>query len=429
MKAGRTIVIQSPKQIFFSQKTMSLSSGAIGEGNFGCCEMDHQVTLADGTVCEITCDKLKLGDVLTRRIKLLLASHEQDGDILEYRHLLTIQRRLVRGLPNGTQSFKPPVSLRAFLELYRFEIVTDNAYFPDSNGSVIGMTPLYYAAMVGNVPVLKALLAMPEVLAKINLRLKKGCKSSRYGELATKGNSVLLAAARYSDSPATLQLLVQHGADPSAFSVWSIFPRVYALHAMAMEHSNECLAWWLDQQFEGPAGDIEIDNGGGSNPLMYSLQFGGGSGAETVKLLVDRGATLETCAMGIPYLQSAIFGWDIEAFEMILSLGGQQSIDTLHFAQKPINGFSRRVMWILRLLYYAGDRRWWVFAGAVAVGHTTLHAAAFFSLAATKSVLRHHPDLHAKLRTGHTPLQLAQEMENESIVHLLLDAQQREKEC
>ena len=145
------IVIQSPKQIFFSQKFLSLSSSAIGEGDFGCCELDHQITLADGTVRDIAYDKLKLGDVLARRIKKLLALHEQEDSILEYRHLLNIQRRLVRGLPNGTHSFKPPVSLSAFLELYCFESATDNAHVPDSNGSWVGMTPLYYAAMAGNV--------------------------------------------------------------------------------------------------------------------------------------------------------------------------------------------------------------------------------------------------------------------------------------
>jgi ankyrin repeat protein len=369
---------------------------------------------------------LKLGDVLPRRIKKLLALHEEEDSIVEYRHLLTIQRRLVRGLPNGTHSFKPPVSLSAFLELYRFESATENAHVPDSNGSWVGMTPLYYAAMAGNVPVLKALLAMPEVLAKINLRLKKICKSTRYGDLTTKGNSALLVAARYSDSPATLQLLIEHGADPSAYSIWKNAPRMYALHWMAMEHSNECLAWWLDQQFEGAAGDIAVDTGGGTDPLYVAMLFGGGGAAETVKLLVDRGASCIFChGIGCSYTIAAIAGWDHEALEMVLLLGGQQSIDTLYAPQKPANAVIRWLYTISRLFYYAGDRRWWVFSLAIAIGNTALGYAAMFSLAATKVVLRHRPDLHAKPRTGHTPLQLAQELEHGSIVDLLLDAQHR----
>jgi hypothetical protein len=426
-KAGPMIVIQSPKQIYFSPRSLSLSSGAVGEGDFGCCEMDHQITLADGTVRDITCDKLKLGDVLARRIKLLLTFHDQEGDIIEYRHLLTIQRRLVRGLSHTTQSFKPPVSLSAFLELYRFGSVTDNARFPDSNGSMIGMTPLYYAAMAGNVPVLKARLAMPEVLAKINMQLKKNCISTRYGDVGNKGNSALLAAAQYSDSPATLHLLIKNGADPNATSFTELAPKMTAMHWLGCEHSNECLAWWFDQEFEGPAGDIEAGAGNGGSLLCPALMWGGGGAAETVKLFVDRGGSLETSAFGVTYLNQAIFGFDIEAFQTILSLGGQQSIDTMYVPQEPADAFMRRVFWIFRLLYYSGDRRWWVYIEASTKGNTTLHAAAFSDcLAATKLVLRHRPDLHAKNKIGHTALQMAQKLELRSVVGLLLDAKQRE---
>jgi ankyrin repeat protein len=429
-KHGPMVVIQSPKQIFFSQRTLALSSSAVGNGNFGCCEMGHQMTLPDGTVRKIACDKLKLGDVLARRIKKLLAVHAQKdtGSIVDYRHLLTIQRHLVRGLPNGARSFKPPVSLSGFLELYHFESVTDNAYFPDGKGCGIGMTPLYYAAMAGNVPVLKALLAMPEVLAKINLQVKKTATSSRYGEVGMKGSTALLAAARFSNSPATLQLLVEHGADPSATFAWDIAPTVYALHWMAIEHSLECIAWWLDQHFDGPTGDIEVDCGNGATPLSVAMTFGGGDASETVKLLVNRGASLKTNLSGVTNLNYAIFGWDIDAFSTIISLGGQASIDTMHVPQKPVNAFLRRFWWLFRMLYYAGDQRWWVFVLATGKGNTTLLAASLYSLAMTKTALRHRPDLHAKLKIGLTPLQVAQKWEHGATVDVLLDALQRENE-
>jgi ankyrin repeat protein len=290
------------------------------------------------------------------------------------------------------------------------------------------MTPLYYAAMAGNVPVLKALLAVPEVLAKINLRLKKKCMSSRYGEVGIKGISTLLGAARYSNSPATLQLLVEHGADPSVSCAVPIAPTMHALHWMAMEHSNDCLAWWLDQQFDGPAGDVEVDTGAGFTPLGCALGYGGGGASETVKLLVDRGASLETSAGGVTYLNFAIFGWDIEAFEMILSLGGQRSIDTMYVPQKMANAFIRRVMWLFRLVYYSGDQRWWVFVMATTKGNTTLSAAvSHSSLAVTKVVLRHRPDLHAKVSIGLTSLQVAQKWQLGSVAELLLGALQRER--
>jgi hypothetical protein len=48
-----------------------------------------------------------------------------------------------------------------------------------------------------------------------------------------------------------------------ALERWSTWTTNDASIAMAMEHSNECLAWWLDQ-FDGPASDIEVDTGSGA---------------------------------------------------------------------------------------------------------------------------------------------------------------------
>jgi hypothetical protein len=65
---------------------------------------------------------------------------------------------------------------------------------------------------------------------------------------------------------------------------------------------------------------------------------------------------------------------------------------------------------------------------ATTVGNITLHSTAFTGLATTKVVLHHHlVDLHAKLRTGFTPLQVAQMLEHGSAVDLLSDALQRKK--
>jgi hypothetical protein len=194
-----------------------------------------------------------------------------------------------------------------------------------------------------------------------------------------------------------------------------------------MEHSNECIAWWLDQRFDGGAGEIDLDTGSGATPLWLALDFSGGGAAETTKLLVDRGAGLETCPCGVTYLNAAVFGWDVEAFEMILSLGGQQSIDTMHIPQKPASAFIRRVWRLFRFLYYAGDQRWWVYIMATSKGNVTLHAAAMHSLAMTKSVLRHRPDLHAKTSIGQTPLRVAQKPEHESSTELPLGAPRAQK--
>jgi hypothetical protein len=152
-----------------------------------------------------------VGAVVARQVQKLLALYLQEGSIVEYRYLLSTQHYLVKGLAKCAQSFQPPTSLGAFLELYRFTSATDNQIYAQ-DGSKLGMTPLFYATMVGNIPVLKALLAMPEVLMKINMATKQEVISQRYGTITMKGTTPLLAAAASSRSPATLELLVTHGA-------------------------------------------------------------------------------------------------------------------------------------------------------------------------------------------------------------------------
>ena len=53
---GPTIVLQTPKLIYFNSQMVA--DEIIGEGDFGCCEMDHKLKLADGTILDITCDKV-----------------------------------------------------------------------------------------------------------------------------------------------------------------------------------------------------------------------------------------------------------------------------------------------------------------------------------------------------------------------------------
>jgi hypothetical protein len=282
-----------------------------------------------------------------------------DNNLVDYRHLLSIQHRLVRGLGTCAQTFQPPTSVASFLELYRFETATDNVKYAAKDGGRIGLGPLYYAAMAGNVPVLKALLALPAVVAKINLAIKKPCFSSRFGEIASKGTTPLLVASKYSDSPSTLQLLIQSGANPGSTSVMGGAPTMGALCWMAFAGSDECIKWWLDQKFSGYAGDIEQNCGNGLPPLGIAGMFS--APTRTLKCLVDCGATLATPPSGTPYTNGTIFGYGAKSLEFILSVGGQAAIDTLAIPQctgKDVDPFMRKMLWMFRLIYYSGDRRW-----------------------------------------------------------------------
>jgi hypothetical protein len=215
---------------------------------------------------------------------------------------------------------------------------------------------LYYAAMAGNIPVLKGLLAIPAVVAKINMAVPKSCISTRFDEVAFKGTTPLLVACQHSDSPSTLHLLIQSGADPGATLFWAGAPTMGSLSLMALGGSDGCIRWWLDQKFSGFAGDIEQGTGNGLTPLAIAVMFSGPT--HTVKCLIDCGASLATPPSGTPMVNNAIFGSDTDALEAILSAGGQAAIDTMYIPQAPVNAFLRRILWIFRLVYYSGDRRW-----------------------------------------------------------------------
>jgi hypothetical protein len=164
-----------------------------------------------------------------------------------------------------------------------------------------------------------------------------------------------------------------------------------------MRNADKCVAWWLNQGFSGPGGDINECSGNGWAPMPSGLLWGGGGAAKTAKLFIDRGASMEIQPTGHTNLNPAMFGWDTEALEMLLKVGGQQMIDQIHGKVIPANAFFRRIMWLFRLIYYSGDKRLWMYIVASTKGNTSLHAAVLggeYSM--VKITLRHQPDLHAR---------------------------------
>merc|ERR1711865_262489 len=108
-----------------------------------------------------------------------------------------------------------------------------------------------------------------------------------------------------------------------------------------------------------------------------------------VQVLLDHGASLEYSDLGITYPNNAIFGWDQEALELLLAVGGEKMVRQLHMHQKPANALFRVALWVFRMMYYSGDRRWWVYIMASTKGNTGLHAAVTGdTYAMTKAVLR-----------------------------------------
>ena len=280
----------------------------------------------------------------------MLASHLQENNLAEYRHLLSSLHRHFRGLTNREEMLEAPASLAAFLELYHFTSATDNSesFCP---ATTRGFTPLYYAAQAGNVPVLRELLSKPAVVAKINIKLSRLVSSTRYGIMGANRATPLLAACFYSDSPASVELLVRHGADTkSTCDYGANFPQCPPIIMMASAQSNDCIRWWVDQRFEGF--DIEEETGHGFSALFCAAIFGAGNSIETVKLLCDLGAdyTKKTSA-GQQFTTSASFSGDSEVIQYVISKGGGAMVDGLSTPNVTKNAFLRRVVWIFRLLY------------------------------------------------------------------------------
>jgi ankyrin repeat protein len=334
----------------------------------------------------------------------------------------------VRGLGTSIATAKA-TSLGSFLELYRFQTPTDNQQHADAKSSMVGQTPLYYAAMAGNIAVLTELLALPAVVAKINLGAKKVAKSKRYGPMGWKNMTPLLAAAFFSDSPAALKLLVNHGADPLRTCDTDILRGMHPLHMMAMSHSNECLAWWLDQKFAGVVGDVNWWSGGGAlaSPIGAAIMMGGGSSSETVKLLLGYGAAIGPDGGGQQMLTKAAIAGDIDVVRMLIAIKGQEVLDQVHIPNAITDPFLQKIIWMFRMMYYCGDRRYWVYAMGCTKGATALTVCILcssYAVAKELCSLAHPPDLHHKV-LGHSALASARLWGLKSFADLLSAAEKQ----
>jgi ankyrin repeat protein len=341
-----------------------------------------------------------------------------------------VQHCLLKGLGKGQElAITQATSLGSFLELYRFQTPTDNQQYADAKSSMVGQTPLYYAAMAGNIPVLAQLLALPAVVAKINLRVKKIAKSDRYGSMGWANMTPLLAAAFTSESPAALQLLIEHGANTLSTCSVELFPGCTALHMMAFSHSNECLAWWLNQNFAGVAGDVNwlSDSGTGVSPMGQAIILGAGNSTQTVKLLIHYGANINTDGTGQQMLTKAAVAGDIDVMRMLISVKGQEALDQVHIPNVVTDPFLRIVFGGVQLVFHCGGaKKFWIYQMATTKGSTAMCCAAVccsYAVAKELLLLTHPPDLNHKVAIGHTALTQAQRWGFTSIINLLSAAE------
>jgi hypothetical protein len=271
------ILVQSANMVRF-EDTVAVLSKAVSDGEFGCCEMGHEIRQRDGSVIKIPCDKPRLGPVIQQMIAGALDRHLKAEQILLYRHLLMISRMMLSGL--GTE--EPPwnSSMAAFLHKYGFSSPTDNTKYPTdtkTRGGIVGHTPLFYAAAAGALQVVRELLAQPGVLQKINLQPKVGSigntAENLYGDMPIYGTPILVAAFSNGD-PAMLELLVRHGADLTRvitggpnYGCGVLWLLGCAGHVKGME--------WLHQHLTNEAWIAQTNNTNnfGAFPLAMTLCF------------------------------------------------------------------------------------------------------------------------------------------------------------
>ena len=266
---------------------MATLTKPVGEGDFGCCEMGHELRQNDGSVYKISCDKIRLGSVIQKMISDALDRHLKAGEIFEYRHLLTISGMMLQGLP--AEAPKWHSSLDAFLQKYRFDSPTDNTKCPATSktmGGIMGLTPLFYAAAAGALQVVIKLLAQPGVINFINAKSKVEIRPRSYG-LVFYGTP-LLGAGHFSGSIPMLELLWKHGADPNARTAGGTIHGFGLLHLLAYNNHVEAMEWLRGQQSKD--GWISKTNDlmcMGGVPMSFALLF---DQSPAFKMLLSTGA-------------------------------------------------------------------------------------------------------------------------------------------
>jgi hypothetical protein len=168
-----------------------------------------------------------------------LQRHLQNQEIMDYRYLLSVRGKLMRGLDYNVKQY---ASLQEFLEEYRFSGPLDNYRVADKLGGWVGYTPLFYACQSGAVQVLKWLLQVPGVSAGVNFAAPKMHLSERYQWY--NAGFPLAAVMMHSGSVETMDLLLDNGADPWQKAPFKVPYNDY--------NPLGCLAWsatpgiWLD---------------------------------------------------------------------------------------------------------------------------------------------------------------------------------------
>jgi len=231
----------------------------------------------DGIMRTIPCDKVAIAKVMWGLIKAKLDHLRITNQTDAYRKWCALMPHVMEGLalPEEAAAFMP-TSVEDFLQLYRFKSANSEE---GKHGS--GHSPLFFAALSGNLPVARALLenhkADPDVRMKhfdVTLGWDKGC---------TPLHAVCVACP-YEQTDEMVALLLRNGADPNRRTKAGFTP----VHASAGWDSLPAFHAFLKHAKDTLRLDIGLSLNNAS--ALGCAAFG--STPEIVEALLDAGANV-----------------------------------------------------------------------------------------------------------------------------------------
>ena len=135
-----------------------------GTGRMSCCDRNHVKIDAAGVPQPIPCRKDKMAPIILKLLRSLQEYHFGRDELLSFRMFTALTPLLMSGLSSEGMP-PPPRSVNAFLTQNRFSK-------PDDETGASGFTPLVFAAMSGNIDVVRELITTHHV--EVNARVRVG---------------------------------------------------------------------------------------------------------------------------------------------------------------------------------------------------------------------------------------------------------------
>ena len=231
----------------------------------------------DGIMRTIPCDKVAIAKVMWGLIKAKLDHLRITNQTDAYRKWCAVMPHVMEGLtlPEEAAAFMP-TSVEDFLRLYRFKSANSEE---GKHGS--GYTPLFFAALSGNLPVARALLENHKADPHV------GINQFDVAVGWDKGSTALHAVCcmcPHEQTDEMVALLLRNGADPNRSSKGGGTP----LHASVWWHSQPGFHALLKHAKDTLRLDIglTINNASALGLAAY------GSSPEIVEALLDAGANV-----------------------------------------------------------------------------------------------------------------------------------------